>query len=330
MQKFPKILGAFDIEAKKNALVGSLSKGTKQKVAIIASTLHDPRFLVLDEPLSGLDPKTQRFVNSWITITASKGVTVFLSTHNLDIAQDYANKIAIIDRGKIAAVGGAELPAQDRQRQRRREARRSVSETHGDGKSGVSLASSVGNVATLVKFWSKGRFTRTTFLVVVLGEIALSIFLLFAGGTFLSFSARFGQLSERAQITEASWGLVLGFYLIGLVQSGFYGSGLPFVSADVDYVFTSPVRTTEVFTAKILAQFRQRITYLSADLFPILASHSVLRHTRYYGSGRGDRDPGVFLHGVIVQRGYYARTAIGFRAKDVYTKVSIDRLDSRG
>jgi ABC-2 type transport system ATP-binding protein len=103
--KIPENLRAFDIEAKKNALVGSLSKGTKQKVAIIASMLHDPRFLVLDEPLSGLDPKTQRFVNSWITLTASKGVTVFLSTHNLDIAQDYANKIAIIDRGKIAAVG---------------------------------------------------------------------------------------------------------------------------------------------------------------------------------------------------------------------------------
>jgi ABC-2 type transport system ATP-binding protein len=103
--KIPEALKAFDIEEKKNALVGSLSKGTKQKVAIIASMLHDPRFLVLDEPLSGLDPKTQRFVNNWITITASKGVTVFLSTHNLDIAQDYANKIAIIDKGKIVTVG---------------------------------------------------------------------------------------------------------------------------------------------------------------------------------------------------------------------------------
>src|ERR1700730_257865 len=103
--KIPAALSGFDLEPKANALVGSLSKGTRQKVAIIASMLHDPRFLVLDEPLSGLDPKTQRFVNSWIAMTASKGVTVFLSTHNLDIAQDYANKIAIIDKGKIAAVG---------------------------------------------------------------------------------------------------------------------------------------------------------------------------------------------------------------------------------
>jgi ABC-2 type transport system ATP-binding protein len=104
-EKISNSLKVFDIEAKRNALVGSLSKGTKQKVAIIASTLHDPRFLVLDEPLSGLDPRTQRFVNQWIAGTAAKGITVFLSTHNLDIAQEYASKIAIIDRGKIVAMG---------------------------------------------------------------------------------------------------------------------------------------------------------------------------------------------------------------------------------
>jgi ABC-2 type transport system ATP-binding protein len=104
-EKISRSLKVFDIEEKRNSLVGSLSKGTKQKVAIIASTLHDPRFLVLDEPLSGLDPRTQRFVNQWIENTASSGTTVFLSTHNLDIAQEYASKIAIIDKGKIVAMG---------------------------------------------------------------------------------------------------------------------------------------------------------------------------------------------------------------------------------
>jgi ABC-2 type transport system ATP-binding protein len=104
-EKISRSLKVFDIEEKCNALVGSLSKGTKQKVAIIASTLHDPRFLVLDEPLSGLDPRTQRFVNQWIASTAASGTTVFLSTHNLDIAQEYASKIAIIDRGRIVAMG---------------------------------------------------------------------------------------------------------------------------------------------------------------------------------------------------------------------------------
>ena len=104
-EKISSSLKTFDIEEKRNALVGSLSKGTKQKVAIIASTLHEPRFLVLDEPLSGLDPRTQRFVNQWIASTAQSGTTIFLSTHNLDIAQEYASKIAIIDHGKIVAIG---------------------------------------------------------------------------------------------------------------------------------------------------------------------------------------------------------------------------------
>lgn len=104
-QKISSSLKTFDIEEKRDTLVGSLSKGTKQKVAIIAATLHEPRFLVLDEPLSGLDPRTQRFVNQWVTATAASGTSVFLSTHNLDIAQEYASKIAIIDRGRIVAMG---------------------------------------------------------------------------------------------------------------------------------------------------------------------------------------------------------------------------------
>ncbi len=103
--KISSSLSVFGIEEKRNALTGSLSKGTKQKVAIIASTLHNPRFLVLDEPLSGLDPRTQRFVNQWVGNEASSGTTVLLSTHNLDIAQEYASKIAIIDRGRIVAEG---------------------------------------------------------------------------------------------------------------------------------------------------------------------------------------------------------------------------------
>lgn len=85
----------------------------------------------------------------------------------------------------------------------------------------------------------------------LLGEAAISFFVLFAGGTFLAFSTRFGG-SGGAQLSEVSWSLVLSFYLIGMIQSGLGGFGLPITSADVDYVFTSPVKTTEVFAAKVL------------------------------------------------------------------------------
>jgi len=103
--KISEALMTFSLEEKADAMLGALSKGMKQKVALIAATLHDPKVLVLDEPLTALDPKTQVFVNSWIASQGKKGTTVLLSTHNLDIVQDYATQIAIIDRGSIIAVG---------------------------------------------------------------------------------------------------------------------------------------------------------------------------------------------------------------------------------
>jgi len=106
--RIPKALSTFSLEEKTNALVGTLSRGMKQKVALIAATLHDPPVLVLDEPLTSLDPKSQVFVNNWIASRGRNGTTVLLSTHNLQIAQDYATRIAIIDRGSIIALGGLE------------------------------------------------------------------------------------------------------------------------------------------------------------------------------------------------------------------------------
>jgi ABC-2 type transport system ATP-binding protein len=106
--RISEALKTFSLEEKTNALVGTLSKGMKQKVALIAADLHDPQVLVLDEPLTALDPRTQIMVNGWITAQGKKGKSVLLSTHNLEIAQDHATEIAIIDRGNIIALGGLE------------------------------------------------------------------------------------------------------------------------------------------------------------------------------------------------------------------------------
>lgn len=103
--RIAEALVTFSLQEKTNSLLGTLSKGMKQKVALIASSIHDPGVLVLDEPLTGLDPRTQLFVNGWITEQGKMGTTVLLSTHNLEIAQDYATKIAIMDRGNIIALG---------------------------------------------------------------------------------------------------------------------------------------------------------------------------------------------------------------------------------
>ena len=98
----------FGLEEKRNSLVGTLSKGMKQKVALIATSLHGPHVLVLDEPLTALDPKTRVSVKDWIGGQTKRGVTTILSTHDLDVAQTHAGRIAIIDHGKIVAVGDIE------------------------------------------------------------------------------------------------------------------------------------------------------------------------------------------------------------------------------
>ncbi|MDG6925345.1 MAG: ABC transporter ATP-binding protein [Nitrososphaerota archaeon] len=105
-QRISDSLSTFSLEDKTDALVGTLSKGMKQKVALIAAGIHDPKVLVLDEPLTALDPRTQVFVNGWIAERGRKGTTVLLSTHNLEIAQDHATQMAIIDNGSIIAQGG--------------------------------------------------------------------------------------------------------------------------------------------------------------------------------------------------------------------------------
>lgn len=99
-------LQTFSLVDKADSLLGSLSKGMKQKVALMAAILHDPDVMILDEPLTALDPKTQAFVHKWIKSQGEGGKTVLLSTHNLEIVQDYASRIVIIDKGNVIATGG--------------------------------------------------------------------------------------------------------------------------------------------------------------------------------------------------------------------------------
>jgi ABC-2 type transport system ATP-binding protein len=106
--KISDSLRTFALLDKADSLVGSLSKGMKQKLALTAATLHDPDVLILDEPLTALDPKTQAFVHGWIQSQGRNGKTVLLSTHNLEIVQDYATRIVIIDKGAVIATGGLE------------------------------------------------------------------------------------------------------------------------------------------------------------------------------------------------------------------------------
>jgi hypothetical protein len=104
-------------------------------------------------------------------------------------------------------------------------------------------------VALLMRYWLKGRLTRAALIWILFGEGFAIVGIAFGSQTFLAFSSKFGVTQG---FSEFSLSLILAFILVGLLQSGFSGSGLPVTAADVDYVFTSAVRPREIFGAKIL------------------------------------------------------------------------------
>ena len=86
----------------------SLSHGTRQRVAIVSALLHDPEVFIIDEPMVGLDPQHARIVKDVLKERSLAGTTVLVSTHQLSIAEEMADRIGIIYDGKLIAVGTRE------------------------------------------------------------------------------------------------------------------------------------------------------------------------------------------------------------------------------
>ena len=92
-----------------------LSHGTKQRVAIVSALMHAPELFVLDEPMVGLDPHHARVLKDILRERADQGMTVFVSTHQLSVAEEMADRIGIMNHGKIVAIGShSELQAANR------------------------------------------------------------------------------------------------------------------------------------------------------------------------------------------------------------------------
>jgi ABC-2 type transport system ATP-binding protein len=88
-----------------NRPLEGLSHGTRQRVAIVSALLHDPEVFVIDEPMVGLDPQHARVVKDVFKERSLAGVTMLVSTHQLEIAEEMADRIGIIHGGKLVAVG---------------------------------------------------------------------------------------------------------------------------------------------------------------------------------------------------------------------------------
>ncbi|MDG1853430.1 MAG: ABC transporter ATP-binding protein [Verrucomicrobiales bacterium] len=95
----------FDLNSFSHSPIEELSHGTRQRLAIAAALVHDPEVFVIDEPMVGLDPLHARAVKAELRERSDQGVTVLMSTHLLNVAEELADRIGIIDRGKLVALG---------------------------------------------------------------------------------------------------------------------------------------------------------------------------------------------------------------------------------
>ena len=93
------------IEGALNQKIASYSHGMRQKVMVIAALLHDPNLLILDEPLTGLDPQSSYHLKELMKERASVGKSVFFSTHVLEVAEKLCDRIIMINKGQIIYTG---------------------------------------------------------------------------------------------------------------------------------------------------------------------------------------------------------------------------------
>lgn len=104
-ERIESFLAAFELSGREDEMLSGYSQGMRQKVAIIGALLHNPRLLVLDEPLNGLDPRSAKIVKDLLNKLTEEGVTTIFSTHVLEIAQAICDRIAIMYRGTVLHSG---------------------------------------------------------------------------------------------------------------------------------------------------------------------------------------------------------------------------------
>jgi len=99
------LITRFNLEPYVNKPIDGLSHGTRQRVAIVSALLHEPEVFIIDEPMVGLDPHHVRVVKDLFKQRSLAGMTVFVSTHQLSVAEEMADRIGIIHQGRLIAVG---------------------------------------------------------------------------------------------------------------------------------------------------------------------------------------------------------------------------------
>lgn len=99
----------FSLDKFVDDLTESYSHGMRQRTVFAAAFLHEPRVLIVDEPTVGLDPRSIRLLKDLLHQESERGVTVFLSTHSLDVAEELADRIGVVNNGKLIGCGSLEI-----------------------------------------------------------------------------------------------------------------------------------------------------------------------------------------------------------------------------
>ena len=107
-ERAENLLKKFELHERRNHIVKGFSKGMKQKLLLCMALISEPQILFLDEPTSGLDVESQRLIKDTIREYNADGTTMFLTTHNMEEANQLCDKIAIINHGKIATIDSPE------------------------------------------------------------------------------------------------------------------------------------------------------------------------------------------------------------------------------
>jgi ABC-2 type transport system ATP-binding protein len=107
-QNLAELVARFNLQPYADKPIEGLSHGTRQRVAIVSALLHDPEAFIIDEPMVGLDPQHARVVKDLLKERARAGMAVLLSTHQLSVAEEMADRIGIMHQGRLIAVGSRE------------------------------------------------------------------------------------------------------------------------------------------------------------------------------------------------------------------------------
>ena len=113
-ERIPPLLHELELSEKKKTLPGELSRGMRQKLAIACGLIHSPTALILDEPLTGLDPAGIRKMKSTIAGRARAGAAVILSSHLLHLVEELCTRLLVIKHGRLVALGTIEEIMRDR------------------------------------------------------------------------------------------------------------------------------------------------------------------------------------------------------------------------